>query len=138
MLSPSQIADKWSRNLGAATQAIGQGVDAVTVSPTEKAARQVEAYAAGIQRAIADGKYTAGLRRVSLEDWKRSMKEKGIQRIASGASAAKPKFEAFMGTFMPHLESGMRMLESMPRGSFEQNMARAMAMAEHNRKYRRS
>lgn len=138
MLSPSQAADKWSRNLGAATTAIQQGVNNVTTSPTEKAARNVEAYAAGVQRAVADGKYVAGLRRVSLEEWKRSMLEKGIQRIASGASAAKPKMESFMTTFLPHIEAGKRALESMPRGSFEQNMARSMFMAEHNRKYRRT
>jgi len=136
-LSPAEVAKKWSRNLGASTESIKAGVNAVTEAPTLKAARQVDQYLAGVSRAVADGKYLAGLRRVTLEDWRKSMIEKGVQRVAAGASAAIPKMEAFLGEFLPYVEAGQRMLESMPRGDIGQNIARAVAMIEHNSRFRR-
>jgi hypothetical protein len=137
MPNPQQAAEKWSRNLGSASQTIQEGVQAVSVSPTQKAAERVNAYVQGVQRAVADGKFQAGLRRVSLEDWKRSMIQKGVPRIASGASAAIPKFADFMSEFLPHVEAGLRQLESMPRGDLPTNIQRAVAMMEHNSRFRR-
>jgi len=133
----ADIARKWQRNLAGATESIRSGVNAVTVSPTEKAAQQADAYLVGVQQAVADGKFQSGLRRVSLDDWKRSFLEKGVPRIASGAAAAQPDFEQFLSEFLPHVERGKQMLESMPRGDLRQNIARAVAMIEHNSKFRR-
>ena len=130
-LTPQQIADKWSRNLSSAGESIKQGVDAVTESPTEKAARRVDAYVAGVQRAAANGKWQRGLRNVSIDDWKEAMRTKAVNRITSGAAIAKPKMEAFMSRFMPFVEAAKRELDqSMPRGSFEENKARMNAMID--------
>ncbi len=137
MQSPTELARKWAKNLGSAGESIKAGVNAVTESPTAKAARQVDAYQQGVLRSVADGKYQAGLRRVTLEDWRKAMLEKGAPRVAAGASAAIPKMENFLGEFLPHLEQGQRLLESMPRGDISQNIARAVAMIEHNSKFRR-
>lgn len=136
-LSPQALAQKWARNIGAATESIKAGVNAVTVSPTEKAARAQDQYLLGVQRAVSDGKYAAGLRRVTLADWQQAMLNKGIPRVASGAMAAQPKMESFLSEFLPHVQAGQRMLESMPRGDIQQNIARAVAMIEHNAKFRR-
>lgn len=137
MQSAQQIAEKWSRNLGASTQAIREGVQSVTVNPMARAAERVDAYVAGIQRAVADGKYQDGLRRVSLEQWKDAMLEKGLSRVGTGASQAMPKFADFMSEFIPHLQAGVRALETMPRGDLSQNVARAVAMMQHNARFRR-
>ncbi len=136
-LSAQQIAAKWARNLTGATEAMRDGVQAVTISPTEKAAAQAQAYADGVARAVADGRWQAGLRRVSLDSWKQSMLNKGVPRIATGASNAQPKFEAFMNDFMPYVRSGQNAIASMPRGDFAVNMQRAYAMAEWLHRYKR-
>lgn len=135
--SPQQIAQKWQRNLAASTESIRQGVQAVTVSPTERAAAASDRYLAGVQRAVAENKFQSGLARVSLEDWKRSMIEKGIARVASGAAAAENKMQDFMTEFLPHVEAGVRALESMPRGDLETNLNRALSMMRHNARFRR-
>lgn len=135
--SAQAVAQKWSRNLGSASQAIQEGIAGVTVAPTQKAAERVNAYIAGVQRAVADGKFQSALRRVSLEDWKQAMLTKGVPRIASGANAATNKMADFMSEFLPHIEAGQRALESMPRGDIQQNIARAVAMIEHNSRFRR-
>lgn len=135
--SPADIARKWSRNLASSTESIKQGVNAVTVAPSEKAIRQQDAFLSGVQRSVAEGRWQAGLRRVSLQDWKDAMINKGLTRVAAGASAGTPKMEQFMGEFLPHVEAGQRMLESMPRGDIQTNIARAVSMIEHLAKFRR-
>lgn len=137
MLSPQALAQKWAKNLGGATEAMRAGVNAVSVSPTEKAANRADAYLQGVNRAVADGKWQAGLRRVTLADWKSAMIEKGVNRIASGATSAMPKMAAFLTEFLPHVMQGQQMLESMPRGDLNQNISRAVAMITHNSKFKR-
>lgn len=132
----ARIATKWARNLGGATESIKAGVEAVTRSPTEAAAERADAYAQGVLKSVADGRFQAGLRRVTLADWKRAMIEKGVNRVSSGALAAQPKMQAFLVKFLPHVEAGQRMLESMPRGDLQQNIARAIKMMEHNATFR--
>lgn len=136
-MSASKVAEKWSRNLSQAGPSIVAGVQGVTESPTEKAAAAADRMVQGVQRAVADGKYQAGLRRVSLEDWKRATIDKGAARVASGAVAARPKMEQFMGEWLPYMEEGKRKLESMPRGSLEQNVQRMIAQVQHAAQFRR-
>jgi hypothetical protein len=135
---PKQIASKWARNLQGAQGAIQEGVRSVTESPTEKAARRADAYVQGVQRAAADGKWQEALRSVSLEQWREAMLVKGVGRVGTGAQAAIPKVEAFLSEFLPHVEAGQRKLASMPRGDLSANIARAVAMIEHNAQFRRS
>lgn len=135
--SINEIAKKWSRNLAGSTDSIRAGVQAVTESPTEKAARRQDAYIDGVQRAVQDGKWQRGLRRVSNEQWKEATLTKGLPRIAAGAAAAQGKMESFMAEWMPHEEALQRKLESMPRGTLEQNKARALAAIDHNANFRR-
>lgn len=134
--SAQEVARKWQRNLAQATESMRAGVQAVTVSPTAKAAQRIDAMVAGIQRAAADGRIKAGLERVSLSDWQASMLDKGIARVATGAAQAEPKFANFMSQFLPWLEAGQQKLEAMPRGDLEQNIARAEAMMRHNAQFR--
>lgn len=137
MLNPQAVSDKWARNLGAAGEAIKAGVQAVSVAPTDKAAAAADRYAAGVARAVTDGKYQAGLRRVSLEDWKQATLRKGLNRIAAGATEGKSKMTAFLSDFIPHLEAGQRMLDSMPRGDLQTNIQRAVSMMQHNAQFKR-
>ena len=65
------------------------------------------------------------------------MLEKGLSRVGTGASQAMPKFADFMSEFIPHLQAGVRALETMPRGDLSQNVARAVAMMQHNARFRR-
>lgn len=135
--TPADIAKKWANNIGAATESIRSGVQAVTTSPTQLAANAQDRYVAGVQRAVSSGKWQAGLQRVSLQDWQQSMLQKGIPRIGSGATQAIPKFTAFMQQFLPYVQQGVQQLASMPRGSLDQNIARAVFMMQHNAQFKR-
>lgn len=133
--TPAQIAQKWNRNLSASGPTIEAGVRAVTESPTARAARAQDRYLLGVQNAVSSGRYQQGLQRVSLADWQNAFLSKGLSRIASGASAAVGRVEQFLQQFLPYVEQGVRALP--PRGDLNQNMQRAIAMIEHNARFRR-
>jgi len=130
--------DRWASGMANSTEKIKAGVNAVTVAPTAKAALRLDAYLAGVQRAISSGKMADSLNRVTLQEWQRAMTEKGVNRVAGGAAAAKPKFQAFMNEFLPFLENARRELESMPRGSLEENIQRAVTMMRKIATFKRS
>jgi len=139
MVNPQQAADNWARGMQNATERIRQGVMNVTVAPTERAAAAIPRMVEGIQRAAADGRIAAGLRRVSLEDWRSQMLDKGLTRVGTGATAAKPKMAAFMGQLLPYVSSGLNQLNSStPRGDLGQNVARMNAWVQYMAQFRRS
>lgn len=132
----ASAAKKWSQNLASATQAITDGVNAVQQSPTAAAAAQQNVMLNNLQQAVNSGKWAAGLNRVSTQDWKNSMVQKGIPRIASGAQAAQPKMQQFLGQLIPHVAGVVASLP--PRGTPEQNEQRALAMMRGMRQFKRS
>jgi hypothetical protein len=121
-------AVRWAQNLGAATPAITEGVNAVTVSPGVAAAKQADVWLANLNASKA--KFIRNVGAVSLGDWQAAMRDKGINRIGAGATAAIPKMTAFLQAFIPHVEAGVRALP--PRGTLEQNLQRMVQMARHN------
>lgn len=123
-LTPDQIAAKWAANLTSAAATMTSAVNAVTVAPGVAAARNRTGYVAGVQ-ASAD-KWAARVAAVPLQSWQQSMIQKGIPRIASGATAAQPGFQTFMAKLLPYQNSLVSSLP--PRGTLDQNIARAAAM----------
>jgi len=137
MKSPQDVARKWARNLAASTDSIKSGVQNVTVSPTESAARRIDAQVEGVRRAAESGKTQRNLRRVTRDDWVQATLSKGLPRIPSGAQAAVPKMESFMSEWLPFEEQLKQKLASMPRGGLQENIARAVAAMEHNAAFSR-
>lgn len=132
-----QVAQKWSTNLANATTSITNGVNAVTTAPTQLAAMQQTAYLTGIQHAVASGKWANALNNVTLADWKTAMLQKGVPRIATGATAAQPKVQQ---AFTPLLQFVYDTRDSVnaanPRGTLQQNMARMNAFVQAMSTYR--
>jgi hypothetical protein len=122
----AQVAQKWATNLAGSTASIQAGVQAVTVNPAQQAAAAVNQYLAGVQQAVADGSYVNGLSKVTLQSWQQAMLVKGVPRIASGATAAQPKFQAFMGSWLPYMQQLQQTLQATPRGDLQTNIQRAV------------
>lgn len=129
--SPDAIAAKWAQNLGSSTQRIQDGVQAVTVAPGMAAAAQKQVYLANVQ-ASAD-KWATNTAKVTKEEWQAAMIDKGLQRIASGAAAAQPKFTTFMGRLLPYQENLRRTLPA--RGNLEANINRMVAFTRGMSKF---
>jgi len=133
----STVTAKWVRNIGAATQSITDGVNAVTQAPGARAAAQKNLWLQRIQ-AAAD-KWASNVGAVSLESWRNDMLTKGVPRIAQGAQANQDKVNAFFMQFLPFLQTGVNTVRAMPKGDLNAGIARAVAMINYNAgfKYRK-
>jgi DUF917 family protein len=138
MLTSAQIAQKWVDRTSAATQAYTDGINAVTVNPMQKAAANSAGYLAGVQAAVASGKWQAGLNRVSQQQWQQKAIQLGAQRLATGVAAAKMKYQSFMDSFLPVLSQNVAQVNAMPNNSYEARKARAVAMMDLNHQFKRS
>lgn len=130
---PQQIAQDWAAKLAGSGDKIRRGVQGVSVSPGQAAARQKAAYVQNVQ--ASQDKWAARVSAVSTADWAAATVEKGVPRIAAGAQAAQPKFAAFMGQLLPHIDAGRSSLPA--RGGLEENIARSGAFARHMATFRR-
>lgn len=122
---PQAAAAAWSAGLAAAGPKIAAGIAAVQVAPGAAAARQKAAYTAGVAANV--DKWARNVSAVSLQDWKDAATNKGVQRIASGATAAQPKMAAAMAKLLPVIASTVASLP--PRGGLEQNINRSALFA---------
>lgn len=136
MPTPAQYAKNWSRGMSGSADKLRAGVNAVTESPTHKAALAIDRQVAGVVRAAQEGRTQRALEKVTTEDWKRAMNEKGIPRIAQGAAGAENKVAAFAAEFLPFVASGVASLP--PRGDLETNIQRSISMQRHNAAFRRN
>ena len=91
-----------------------------------------------ITEAVNSGKCGDALRKVSLNEWKNAMLDKGLPRISSGIAAAKPKIQAFFEEWLPWEESISQTVKAMPKGTIEDSIARAAAVIRHNANFKRS
>ena len=130
--------EKHARRLKASLPDVRSGVERVTESPTEKAALAQDKYLLGIQEAVTSGKWAAGLRRVSLSDWKDKMINKGINRISGGIDAAADKVVAFAQDLLPFEASLQAQIEGMPDMTLEDSIGRVTAWMRGMTEFRRS
>lgn len=128
MATPQQAAANWAAGMSGASTKLKAGVNAVTTAPTQLAAAAVDRQVAGVQHAAATGKTQRALQAVSLQQWQNAMITKGLPRIASGAQAAIPKMQQFMGQFLPFQAALVAQLPA--RGDLNTNIQRATQMMQ--------
>jgi len=123
-LTALEFQEKHARRLSAAVEDVRRGIDRVTVNPCEQAASKQAKMLANLTASVNEGRWAAGLKRVSLEQWKNQAKNVGVGRIASGISAAKDKVVAFAEQLLPHIDAQIAKIKSMPDISLEDNIQR--------------
>src|SRR5579884_2416018 len=119
-----QVTQKWLQNLSSSTQAIQDGVNAVTVAPTQKAAEQSALYLQNVMAAVQSGKYQQKLQAVTLDQWRQAFLQKGLPRVATGAQAAQNKMQSFMTKWLPVMQAASDQVKAMPKGTTDAALAR--------------
>jgi hypothetical protein len=123
-LTATEFQDKHARRLKAAVEDMRKGIDKVTESPTEKAANKQDKMLTNLTAAVQAGKWSAGLKRVSLDEWKRKARDIGVNRVAAGIDAAKDKVVAFAEELLPYIDRQKAQLATMPDVTLDDNINR--------------
>lgn len=131
MITAEQFVEKHARRLKGATEDIRQGVENVTENPAKLAADSADKWQIKLSSEETKNRFKAGLGRVSLDDWKRSMIDKGLGRIAAGVDGAADKVRDFAGKLLPHVESGLSKIKGMPDLTLDDSINRMVEFTRH-------
>jgi len=125
--SAAQIAAKWARVVPTRQQDFEDGVKDPDVDWAAGAAAAGGTYAEGVQAAIADDRFSKGVKSAGNEKWKRKVLNVGTARWAPGVRAAQGDMEAGFSKFVGVIESTMAKLPPRgPRGAPGNNERQAM------------
>lgn len=123
-LTAAEFQEKHARRLKGAVEDVRKGIDRVTENPCEKAAAKQDKMLTNLTAAVSSGKWAAGLKRVSLEDWKKNTRDIGVNRIAAGIDGAKVKVVAFAEQLLPHIDREQAKIKAMPDVTLDDNINR--------------
>jgi hypothetical protein len=133
-----QITANWANGLKQNISKIQAGVNAVTESPMEKAASQQDKMLRGITAAVSSGRWAAGLRSVSLADWKTKTTTKIASSLSTGVDNAVQKHQRFAGYLVETLNAILPELANMPNNTIEDGINKVATLVRHmaNNKYK--
>lgn len=137
-LTPAEATEKHSRRLKASVEDMRRGIDKVTENPCEKAAAKKDKMLQNLTAAVNDGKWERGLKRVSLDAWKKKARDVGVNRVAAGIDAAKDKVEDFFGDLLPHIDKQKAKLANMPDITLDDNINRMTSFVRGMSEFKRS
>lgn len=130
-----EVADKWATNLGNASQSMTAGVNRVTEAPGQAAVAKMQKWVMALQSADVQQKWARKTGAVSLQSWKDSMNNIGVQRAVQGAQAKKAKFATAMATLLPFIDQVAQQVRAMPDNTPGDREQRALAMMRGMRNY---
>jgi len=137
-LTATEFQEKHARRLKAAVEDVRKGIDRVTENPCEKAALKQDKMLTNLTAAVTSGKWAAGLKRVSLEDWKKNARDIGVNRIAAGIDGAKTKVIAFAEQLLPHIDREKAKIATMPDVTLDDNINRMTSFVRGMASFKRT
>lgn len=130
-MSPSDISDKWNRRLKGSVSDIQKGIDAVTVSPMQQAAKKLDKAKANYMAAIDSGRMAKALNAVDFQGWKDTTKKKVGERLSGGVDGAMTKRAAFDSYLVTTLNAVLPKIAAMPDLTLDDSLNRVRTLMEH-------
>lgn len=130
-MTAADISEKWNRSMKNAVPDIQRGIERVSVSPMEKAVAKQDKMLQNLTQSIQSGRWAAGMKNVSLSDWKAKTSSKVGERMASGVDNAMSKRKAFDSWLVPVIQAGMDKVKSMPDMTITDSKNRMNAFIDH-------
>lgn len=121
--------EKHARRLKQSLPDIRAGIDRVTEAPSAAAIKQQDALIAAFTEAVRSGKWAKNLGAVTLEDWKDSFKNKGVDRIAAGIDNAKEKSIKSAEKLLRNVDTVSAEVKAMPKGTIDDSINRMVHSA---------
>lgn len=136
--NPQQVTEKYLKRIKSSTDEIKAGIQSVTEAPGAKAAKKKAKLVQNWQTAIESGKWERNVAAVSLEEWKKQALEKGVNRIGTGAEAAKDKVLQFQTQLLEFQKGLKAKVDNMDDSTPEARQAKMIAWSEGMSKFKRS
>jgi len=130
-----EVAAKWARNAGAASQDYVTGAQRTDKDPTALAIAALPRMRANVIAAIDSGKVANGLRRVGKQGWLDGITGKGQTNYGTGVSQAQSKVEQAFGPLLSYVAAGQSRLASMPSNTDAERDQRALFWIQYMRGY---
>ena len=136
-VTPEEFAEKHARRLKGALTDIRSGVEKVSESPTKKAAQKIDKMRQHLLEKFDDGTIKARLQKVSLEEWRSKMINKGLARISGGIDSAHDKVVDFASQLLPAVDAARAKVQGMPDLTLEDSIARMETFIREMAKFRK-
>ena len=136
-VTAEEYQEKHARRLKGSTEDIRKGIEKVTKNPCELAAAKSDKMLSKLTESVQSGKWAKNLKKVSLEDWKSKMTDKGVPRISSGIDGAKDKVIAFAEELLPYVDTGVAKVKTMPDLTIDDSINRAAEFIRHMSGFRK-
>lgn len=101
----SGAANKWARRAGAATEDFKSGVENPRTDWAAATIAAAPSQAAGVQAAIASGRFQKMVAKSGTSYWKDKTMTKGADRFASGVASAQSDYESGIAPYTEVLNS---------------------------------
>ncbi|OHB72326.1 MAG: hypothetical protein A2V70_19490 [Planctomycetes bacterium RBG_13_63_9] len=124
----TKYVERWKTGITQNTGRIREGIERVSVSPTQQAAAAIDRTLANLIKSFQDGTWAAGLKKVDLQSWKDSTIRKGLERIAGGVERVTDSQQAMATKLLSAIDATLSEVNKTPRGDLESNISRSAAM----------
>lgn len=123
-MTAADISNKWNKNMKNSISDIQAGIDRVTENPMDKAVEKQDKMKQNLVAAIDNGRWAAGMKNVTLNDWKSKTKAKVGERMGSGVDAAMTKRQKFDQWNVNNLNNILPEINAMPDMTLQDSINR--------------
>lgn len=128
VVDAATAAQRYVQGASQGQQRFVEGVQNTSKDPTALAIAQQNKMLANVTAAITSGRYARGLSRVGKAGWQQATVAKAAN-YSVGIQAGASKYEAAIGPVLSQIATLQGQLQSMPRATFQDSLARMVAFS---------
>jgi hypothetical protein len=129
----ASAANNWAAALGQSSAKAQAGAQRVRTSPGALAAQNAQKWINRVNESA--GKWARKVGAVTLAEWQQAYITKGVPRIASGAQAAQPKYQAALVPLFQYMQGVWDQVNAMPSDTPQQRDQKMLQWAAQMRNY---
>jgi len=128
VVDAATAAQRWTQGAAQGQQRFIEGVRSTQKDPTALAIAQQNKLLANFTQAVTSGRFARNLAKVGKQGWQAATEAKAAN-YSTGISASAGKYEAAIGPVLAQIGSLQQQLNSMPKATFADSIARMVAFS---------